>query len=84
MRVSNARDNLRRFSTIAAKMSPTSPTIDRFNPMDYSLAFAWPRLLTPLSSWVPHIPFAMALVEMCRPERIVELGTLMGDSYCAM
>ena len=56
---------------------------DRFNPMDYQQAWSWPRLMSPFSSWVPHIPFAMSLVEMCRPDRIVELGTLHGDSYCA-
>jgi hypothetical protein len=55
---------------------------DRFNPMDYPLALTWPRLLTPASSWIGHIPFAMALVEIARPDRFVELGTLNGDSYC--
>jgi hypothetical protein len=58
-------------------------TADRFNPIDYPLAMTWPRLLTPASSWVGHTPFAMALVELCRPDRFVELGTLNGDSYCA-
>jgi O-antigen biosynthesis protein len=57
---------------------------DRFNPMDYPLAWTWPRQMSRESPWVPLIPFGMALVEMCRPERIVELGTLRGDSYCAM
>jgi hypothetical protein len=57
---------------------------DRFNPMDYQQAFSWPRLMTPWSSWVPLIPFGMAVVEMCQPGRIVELGTYHGDSYCAM
>lgn len=57
---------------------------DRFNPLDYPLALKWPRLLTPGSAWVPHTPFAMALVDLCRPDRIVELGSLHGDSYCSM
>ncbi|CAN5437142.1 hypothetical protein BH09PLA1_BH09PLA1_03830 [soil metagenome] len=57
---------------------------ERFNPMDYPLAFAWPRLLSPGSAWVPHTPFAMALIGLCRPDRLVELGALHGDSYCSM
>ena len=57
---------------------------DRFNPMDYPAAWTWPRHMSRGSSWVPLIPFGMALVEMCKPDRIVELGTLHGDSYCAL
>src|SRR3954468_22611250 len=58
-------------------------TDDRFNPMDYPLALARPAHLTATSAWVKHTPFAMALVEMCRPDVLVELGTHRGDSYCA-
>jgi hypothetical protein len=36
------------------------------------------------STWVEHIPFGMLLVELQRPEEIVELGTCSGVSYCAM
>ncbi len=50
---------------------------------DLTLATATPRLLSPTSAWVEHIPFAFALVEMTRPRRIVELGVHAGDSYCA-
>jgi O-antigen biosynthesis protein len=56
---------------------------ERFNPMDHPLSMVWPKRLTGHSAWVGHTPFAMALVDMCRPDRIVELGTLNGDSYCA-
>ena len=56
---------------------------DRFNPMDYPLALSRPAHLTATSAWVQHTPFAMALVEMCRPHVLVELGTHRGDSYCA-
>lgn len=56
---------------------------ERFNPMDYPLSMAWPKRLTGHSAWVGHTPFAMTLVDLCQPERIVELGTLNGDSYCA-
>jgi GT2 family glycosyltransferase/glycosyltransferase involved in cell wall biosynthesis len=42
-----------------------------------------PERLTLLSTWQEHIPFAMFLVDLLRPESIVELGTHAGDSYCA-
>ncbi|NTW69869.1 MAG: glycosyltransferase [Chlorobiaceae bacterium] len=32
-------------------------------------------------SWAGHIPFAMWLTKLCRPERLVELGTHFGHSY---
>ena len=47
------------------------------------LALETPRLVSPMSAWVEHIPFGMALVDLLRPGAIVELGTHMGDSYCA-
>jgi hypothetical protein len=46
-------------------------------------ALVAPRYLSPVSAWVEHIPFAFALVDMLRPQQVVELGTHMGDSYCA-
>ena len=55
-----------------------------FNPAEYPIALGIdPGRLTRDSTWVGHIPFAFALVEMCRPQTIVELGTASGDSYCA-
>ena len=51
--------------------------------LDHPLAFAWPRRLTPFSTWHEHIPFAMSLVSRLRPRTIVELGTHYGDSYCS-
>jgi hypothetical protein len=42
-----------------------------------------PQRLTPFSAWHEHIPFAMFLVDILRPQTIVELGTQYGDSYCA-
>ncbi len=56
-----------------------------FNLLDYPIVAHPPRMLTvnPGSAWVGHVPFAMVLVQMLRPRRLVELGTHGGDSYCA-
>src|SRR5438105_1755570 len=53
-----------------------------FNPLDYPVFLA-PKMLSEVSAWVQHIPFAFALTQMLRPKRFVELGTHAGDSYCA-
>ena len=42
-----------------------------------------PERLIATSAWHEHIPFGMFLVEILRPEVIVELGTYSGESYCA-
>src|SRR5687767_1114188 len=54
-----------------------------FNLLDYPMALRDPLHLPTHPSWVAHIPFAFALVEMMRPESIVELGVYEGSSYCA-
>ena len=54
-----------------------------FNPLQYPLAYMPPQLVSAVSNWPGHIPFAFALVQMIRPRAIVELGVLQGDSYCA-
>lgn len=54
-----------------------------FNPLDHPILLARPRRLTPFSAWHEHIPAAMLLVDLLRPETLVELGTHYGDSYCA-
>lgn len=44
----------------------------------------WAQFSGPTASaWFGHVPFAMALVEIARPNTIVELGTYNGTSYCA-
>ena len=54
-----------------------------WNPLDHPIMFTMPRRLSSGSTWHEHIPFAMFLVDILRPEVIVELGTQHGDSYCA-
>jgi hypothetical protein len=54
-----------------------------FNLLDYGIAFCTPRRLTDVGSWHLHIPFAFVITAMLKPEKIVELGTHKGDSYCA-
>jgi hypothetical protein len=55
-----------------------------FNPLDYPLAWMDPLMLSANSDFVGHIPFVMSLVDMMRPNTIVELGTFSGNSYCAL
>jgi hypothetical protein len=54
-----------------------------FNPLEYPLSLMEPILISDASAWIGHIPFAFALVQMMRPQSIVELGTHKGDSYLA-
>lgn len=54
-----------------------------FNPLDHPVIYRDPERLTHIPSWHEHIPFAMFLIDVLRPELFVELGTLYGDSYCA-
>ena len=57
--------------------------ITMLNPLDHPICFSSPERLTHVTSWHEHIPFAMLLVDLLRPRMIVELGTHLGDSYCA-
>jgi hypothetical protein len=54
-----------------------------FNLLDYSIVYSTPRMLTDISSWHLHIPFAFAITAMLKPKTFIELGTHKGDSYCA-
>jgi hypothetical protein len=52
-----------------------------FNPLDHPICLSAPRRLTAVKSWHGHLPFGMALVDLLRPNVLVELGTHAGDSY---
>ena len=50
----------------------------------YPLAFDLPVVAFQLSQWLAHTPLAPILVEMVRPEVLVELGTHgAGDASAA-
>lgn len=53
-----------------------------FNPFLHPICFS-NLLRTSPSTWIGHAPFAMFLIDILRPELIVELGTYYGTSYCA-
>jgi O-antigen biosynthesis protein len=55
----------------------------KINPLDHPIVFAHPRRLPPMTAWAGHVPFAMFIVDVLRPELLVELGTHAGVSYCA-
>ena len=54
-----------------------------FNPLNYPIGFELPNRLVFPSAWHEHIPFAMVLMEIVKPDCFVELGTHSGNSYCA-
>ena len=58
-----------------------------FNPLEHPIVFAEPARLSVApylpSTWIGHLPFGMALIDLLRPRLVVELGTYTGVSYCA-
>jgi len=46
-------------------------------------ALSPPRLISPLSAWNEHIPFAGWIIDALRPKTVVELGVHTGVSYFA-
>lgn len=64
-------------------MPDQTPDTSSFNPLDYPIAFEDPRCVDGIG-WQEHIPFAMALVDIAEPQKIVELGVHSGDSYLAL
>jgi O-antigen biosynthesis protein len=55
-----------------------------FDIINYPIALSVPHRQTGHNAWIGHIPFAFILLEMIRPQAIVELGTYQGSSYCAL
>jgi predicted SAM-dependent methyltransferase len=55
----------------------------KLNPLDYPICISKPTRIEAPLAWVEHIPFAMFLVDLIRPRMFVELGTHIGNSYCA-
>ena len=47
------------------------------------VVFLEPERLVHPPSWLEHIPFAFWIVDALQPDRLVELGTLSGNSYAA-
>ena len=54
-----------------------------FNIDNYPILFEPIARITSPLSWVTHTPFAMLLVDMLKPNSIVELGVHTGNSYFA-
>ncbi len=53
-----------------------------FNPLEHSILFTQPDRLDITSAWIEHIPFGMFIVNLLKPNLLVELGTHSGVSYC--
>ena len=53
-----------------------------FNPLKHPVCLSYPARLES-TSWAGHVPFAMFVVSLLRPQTIVELGVYTGVSYCA-
>jgi len=47
------------------------------------IVFHTPNRVVPPASWLDHIPFAFWIVDVLRPQVLVELGTHSGNSYAA-
>src|SRR5437016_11454306 len=54
----------------------------KFNPLNHPICLAYPGRLAS-TFWAAHVPFAMFIVSLLRPQTIVELGVYTGVSYCA-
>ena len=54
-----------------------------FNPLAHPICLAQPERVSLHAAWREHIPFGMLLIDLLRPRTFVELGTFLGNSYCA-
>ncbi|MGH8628620.1 MAG: class I SAM-dependent methyltransferase, partial [Gammaproteobacteria bacterium] len=57
--------------------------LNSINPLDYRICFAQPLKLDDTSAWIEHVPFGMFMIDLLRPNVLVELGTATGVSYSA-
>lgn len=53
------------------------------NPLDHPVFLSRPLRRVKPYWWLPHVPFAMFIVDLVRPKLLVELGTHTGTSYSA-
>jgi len=54
-----------------------------FNPLSHPISLTYPALIA-TSGWLGHVPFGMYLIDVLRPNALVELGTHQGVSYSAL
>lgn len=52
------------------------------NPFGHSVCLSYP-LRTTSNAWLVHVPFGMFLIDLLKPNTLVELGTYSGVSYCS-
>ena len=55
---------------------------NEFSLSRFAAVFVEPERLTHMESWHRHMPFALAILDMLKPQTLVELGSHWGDSYC--
>ncbi|MEP6811340.1 MAG: class I SAM-dependent methyltransferase [Chthoniobacterales bacterium] len=68
----------------AQKLSiPLACRLFMLNPLLHPICLAQPERLSLHAAWREHIPFGMLLIDLLRPRTLVELGTFLGNSYCA-
>src|SRR6185436_16511585 len=53
-----------------------------WNPLYHPICLSQPNRVA-ATAWAGHIPFAMFLIDLLKPDVMVELGTFTGVSYCA-
>ncbi|MGA9996517.1 MAG: glycoside hydrolase family 99-like domain-containing protein [Pyrinomonadaceae bacterium] len=56
--------------------------MNTINPLNHPICLSFPARIA-MSAWIGHVPFAMYLVDILRPQTFIELGTHYGVSYCA-
>ena len=49
----------------------------KFNPLEHPVCFSKPKRFHASSAWHQHIPFAMALISMSKPEILLSWALIM-------